>query len=527
MLVFPIPDRHNDRSFIFRHPNPRQYETVRPMWSNLISTQVRTVATDKLDMDHNMFEVIRQVSRALSLFVMPQVMFLLVWHYEANQAKLIYAAVLLNIIPMLFLIKTEAEERDLFPDLVRYQTFGRFTYKMTELRELSVAPQKTTAESTSTDDSSDEEIILDTKSSQNVAEIPGDHTVADLVAPQSYLNPVNVQHYFQNAGVSILPGIPEENEEENDDKNTIDSKRLSKISAKLEEMSKSGNTYKFDVVVEQPDVISRIEYIPNFREERSKSFIDELKSFNRSKHWFACTPYRKYVWGRRLRSLKDFVGDNIFRPSFTAAKTWYFYPALTSKVIGDMIPVLYITLAPFMALERSWRQERFFTTENATFLLTYVAFAWCFFLLSLPLIAKMSNTKLRFALIFGLMVTGTSMIALFGKLTNDVITLSSLLFGVGYGIVSYTEKIVYRAFIGMRQWHLVRGPLEIVSGILIIVIYYYIYFHKLDLRFLLLLAALAYYFNACLWLLFPFVKCAAKSVKETFWRKRSAEDFFT
>ncbi|XP_060530404.1 uncharacterized protein LOC132704427 isoform X3 [Cylas formicarius] len=497
------------------------------LFSNLISTQVRTVATDKLDMDHNMFEVIRQVSRALSLFVMPQVMFLLVWHYEANQAKLIYAAVLLNIIPMLFLIKTEAEERDLFPDLVRYQTFGRFTYKMTELRELSVAPQKTTAESTSTDDSSDEEIILDTKSSQNVAEIPGDHTVADLVAPQSYLNPVNVQHYFQNAGVSILPGIPEENEEENDDKNTIDSKRLSKISAKLEEMSKSGNTYKFDVVVEQPDVISRIEYIPNFREERSKSFIDELKSFNRSKHWFACTPYRKYVWGRRLRSLKDFVGDNIFRPSFTAAKTWYFYPALTSKVIGDMIPVLYITLAPFMALERSWRQERFFTTENATFLLTYVAFAWCFFLLSLPLIAKMSNTKLRFALIFGLMVTGTSMIALFGKLTNDVITLSSLLFGVGYGIVSYTEKIVYRAFIGMRQWHLVRGPLEIVSGILIIVIYYYIYFHKLDLRFLLLLAALAYYFNACLWLLFPFVKCAAKSVKETFWRKRSAEDFFT
>lgn len=96
------------------------------MLSNIISTQIGVFATDKLDMDSKIFEALRQVARALSLFVMPQIVCWLASNYHINQLKLIFASVLLNIIPAALIIKTDENWRgeDKTIEMSRYQTIG-------------------------------------------------------------------------------------------------------------------------------------------------------------------------------------------------------------------------------------------------------------------------------------------------------------------------------------------------------------------------------------------------------------------
>lgn len=98
--------------------------------SSLVSTQLSNFAVDRLDMDSKIYEVIRQVSRALSLFIMPQLMFWLLTYYTISQASLIFASVLFNIIPAALLIKTDKQKSQRViddTDMLRYQTIG-FVY---------------------------------------------------------------------------------------------------------------------------------------------------------------------------------------------------------------------------------------------------------------------------------------------------------------------------------------------------------------------------------------------------------------
>lgn len=100
------------------------------IFSSVVSTQLSNFAVDRLDMDSKIYEVIRQVSRALSLFIMPQLMFWLLTYYTISQASLIFASVLFNIIPAALLIKTDKQKRQRViddTDMLRYQTIG-FVY---------------------------------------------------------------------------------------------------------------------------------------------------------------------------------------------------------------------------------------------------------------------------------------------------------------------------------------------------------------------------------------------------------------
>ncbi|CAH1123556.1 unnamed protein product [Ceutorhynchus assimilis] len=507
--------------------------------SNLVSNQLNFFAIDKLDMDSKVFEAFRQISRALSLFIMPQIICLLITYYEVNQVKLIFGAVLFNIIPAALIIKTGEETRnnDYDTEMSRYQTIGRFSHQMQEMKSFTKENDDNLSESSST--SSKEEPVFEInpkyiRVDNGIENEASEHIINDLSVPTMHLSPVNVQSYFLNFGVSILPGIPEE-DEEIDDINYINPKRLSVISSKLEELNIQDQIRRESIKevfsineVHKPERINTIEYIPNFKEEKSRmSVLDELKNFQRSSHCFHCSPYRKYIWTRRLRMVKDFFNDNFLRPLYHALKNLYFYPALSTKITTNLVSTLYITLAPFMAMENSWKQKMLiFSTENVTFLLTYVAFAWCFFLVGLPLVFKLNQNKIRMVFAFGLVVSGTSLWFLSAKLSNDVITISSLLFGFGYGIITYTEKQVFKTSIGMRPWYLVRGPLEVLSAVFILIIYHVIYLNKVNLNWLLFLAAMSYYFNAVLWLCMPFFKYFISIVKRIIFDERSQQEEF-
>lgn len=430
---------------------------------------------------------------------------------------------------------------------------------MTELKLIDKVPEPD-EETVSNSSSSDED------GEQPVFELPQDNNVTyegmvnyGVSEHSVYLKPISAQTYFLNMGVNILPGIPEELDDE-EDINVIDPKRLSVISGKLEELNVQDQIRRDsikevfninDVTIRNefhPERINNIEYIADFKEDKTRiSVLDEFKNFHKT-HWcLCCKPYRKYIWARRFRVVKDLMYDNVFRPLYYAVKNLFFYPALTTKVVNGPVSILYITLAPFLAMQKDWKQDKVFTTENVTFLLTYVAFAWGFFLVTLPLVLKLHHNRIRMVFVFGLITTGSSLwrkysfnsiltmtsfvffyslTVLSAKPTNDVLTISSLLFGFGHGIISYTEQTVYKRSIGMRPWYIVRGALEVISALLVLLVYYLMNMYGFSLKMLLFMAAMSYYSNAALWLSLPVVKYCVGVVKSSLIDRRSQQEGF-
>lgn len=444
------------------------------------------------------------------------------------------------------------------------------------------------------------------------------------------LTPYNVQTYYSKVGVSILPEIPEEmeNEEMYDAMDKINSRRISKISTRLEkinQLSKKAseeeynaknmqrglllnteedhmeqnisreildvnalesikaseelvtengdqkqhtyysnkedkvvenldiNTLVSNKTLEEPERIQNIEYIHNYGKNKSRLF-KEFRT-TRSGYCCGCSPYRKFIWRRRYRTIADFFIDNILKPLWISLKDLHYYPTVLSKVMTTITATMCFTLTPYIALEKNSS----FQPEDATILLSYVAFSWCLFLVLLPLVINFSKAKFRATFICGLLLTGTCMIRKYTilskfnqlnhfprtmmngnciyfnntickrhttylyknldmylfdnfitviskKMTNDIMTISCLLFGFGYGIISYTENMVYRSFLGARKWDMIQGTLETTTAVFVILTYYIIYHYNLDLTLLLLVALISYYANAILWTVAPILK---------------------
>lgn len=57
------------------------------------------------------------------------------------------------------------------------------------------------------------------------------------------------------------------------------------------------------------------------------------------------------------------------------------------------------------------------------------------------------------------------------RVNYDVIAIASLLFGVAYGGIELTRDIVFKEAAGLQQWRKIRDPLDIISGLLIIILY--------------------------------------------------------
>lgn len=258
------------------------------------------------------------------------------------------------------------------------------------------------------------QIEPETTTIQNHQDNFGENQVEEELFQRAPLLPTAVQDYFSKAGVTILPGIPEEKETEEDNPsdnisgNFIDPKRLSVISAKLEELNLNDKKEEIEVMDindlilkhknKSIDEIQNIEYIPNYK---GSTFFGDVE-FVDITSCCSCPTYKIFSWKRKLRLLRDFLVDYFLRP----LKDFNFYFLLVSKISVMFLTTLFITLAPYLASQKNDDFKR----EDAAFLLSYMAFSWCLFLVLLPLVVTFSDRKLRGALAFGLCVLGGSFV---------------------------------------------------------------------------------------------------------------------
>lgn len=206
------------------------------------------------------------------------------------------------------------------------------------------------------------------------------------------LDKIKQEYYAKHFGVNILPRIREESESEE-----ISSKRLSQITAKLEEINK--NDPKFANRQFTSDVL-----LPEIKTGQSHNTIDidfpDGPVFRRGQ--CGCSPYRKYLWKRRWRNFTRFLIYNFFVPFYRTVINPKLYPVLVTKSSTSLIFGCFVNLIPVIACEKLHTFER----VEAVFLLSYMAFAWCFFLIFLPVVTKLSNVKIRV-----LYITGSCMLS--------------------------------------------------------------------------------------------------------------------
>lgn len=257
----------------------------------------------------------------------------------------------------------------------------------------------------------------------NEPEPSGSPTESNLQESEVYefphLSPVNshmVKNYYSKYGVQILPEIPEEQDEYIDDtpsNNFIDPKRISRISAKLEELNQKYSCPEIlninDLVVsrekvEEKNQIQNIEYIPNYK-DKNQNILTEMEVLH-IQSCCACPTYKVFVWKRRFRICRDLLMDYFCRPLFTALKDPHFYPTLISKISLEFISMVYITIAPHLAL----RKNDGFKEEDSAFLLSYMAFSWCLFLVLLPLVIQFNKRKMGIIHVVGLVLCSGSLI---------------------------------------------------------------------------------------------------------------------
>lgn len=93
------------------------------IFSNVINTQLKVVSLKLFDTRLKIFEANIQCGKALGLLIMPHMLLALMNNYTTEQAKLIFAAILLNIIPAAWIIRPpKATEAPTNPEFSRYKT---------------------------------------------------------------------------------------------------------------------------------------------------------------------------------------------------------------------------------------------------------------------------------------------------------------------------------------------------------------------------------------------------------------------
>lgn len=204
-----------------------------------------------------------------------------------------------------------------------------------------------------------------------------------------------------NMGVEILPEIPEEEEEEVPSRKiSTDIKRMSKISDRFEEViGKNHRNDTSNMILGLSDLENGVSH--RGRRKRHKLFRDISNGSGG-----CCSPYRKYIFRKRMRTVGHTLYDNFIKPLNTAMKCFYFYPSLCCKTCMALTYVVYISIIPHVALVNGANYSVDIT--EAVFLLTFISVAWCFFLISLPWVINMSKLKIRILHVLGMLLTSGS-----------------------------------------------------------------------------------------------------------------------
>lgn len=380
--------------------------------------------------------------QAIGQSLFPHLMTTLIDHYGYSHSFIIYAAIILQTLPAIMLLRVDDTIRrpvsfSRYSDLAK--TYAIFSnegldnnYYTTELQlhDLSKKCWKSP---------SDDNLYREVDANDD--EAGNDNDNATITPPPS------PEEKRRNIfGVEILPEIPEESEEEDEhciserdmNKNkkrlSVAIKRLSTLGDSLGDCitnqirkdshhSENGEIKEYSEVEVTYDTISPVTDIQREKIFNSFSFrCQSAYASMRRKIWMPS--YRVYRIRRRMQYFMYNINDTFIKPLTRSLSCWRFYPSLILAFAKLSLTGITLVFLPTMGTLMKPK----ISTNDTNFLMSLYGFTWICFLLSTPWLAQTPKRNFKYVALLGLIVSTAACFCKLFLFTSETFYISSIFF---------------------------------------------------------------------------------------------------
>ncbi|XP_013134817.1 PREDICTED: uncharacterized protein LOC106100497 [Papilio polytes] len=466
-------------AFVPLYLQPFIYGVFGGLGSSLISAQMDAVIFETYDSRLAIVRGICSTGQAVGQSLFPHIISVLINYYGYSFSFIVLAGIILQALPAVLFLKIDESVRrsgasrysDFYKNYTGFQNDGADNYYTAELQLIDLSKK-------SWKNPSDDNLHREDEEVEEDAEIAG--TITPPPSPEE-----KRRNIF---GVDILPDIPEESEESEDDieqasnvkssnnqrRFSLAIKRLSTLGDNLDEYitkqirkdskedcSNHNNREHSEIEVTY-DHISPITEI--HREKVLNTFSFRYQSMvTNIKRRFWIPSYRMYRVKRRLLYLMYNINDTFIKPLTRSLSCWRFYPALLLNFAKLCLTAVFLSLIPMIAQQVRPKISMFETN----FLLSLHGFTWICFLLSTPWLAQTPKRNFKYVAVFGL-ITSTIACFVFAETNNhDSFAIGCVISGLGYGAVTSCCETAVQDFVGARKWPKFQSTLETLSASLL------------------------------------------------------------
>ncbi|XP_026765199.2 uncharacterized protein LOC113523424 [Galleria mellonella] len=455
--------------------------------SSLLSAQVDAVIFDTYDTNFGTIRGLCFAGQAIGQSVFPHLITFLIDYYGYSYSFIVLSGIILQTLPVVMLLKIDEtiKKRPISYIDKTYAIFNNDIIENGYTNELQLHDLgKKSWKSPSDDNAHQEAIVSDLHADISEYDDENNATITPPPSPEE-----KRRNIF---GVEILPEIPEESEESDDNESNINEKNKNKLNKKrlssaIKRLSVLGDS--FDEYISKQvrrdsqadrDSISReyTEIEVTYDNISPVTDIQREKVFNSFN--FRCQAaytslrrkmrvpsYRIYRLKRRIIYITSSINDTFIKPLTRSLSCWRFYLALILCFSKLSITAISLVLMPVVASQMKPK----ISMTDINILYSLHGFTWLCFLLCTPWLTQTPKRNFKYVTVLGLIISSGGCFLLARAKTYDLLSIGCVIGGFGFGAISSCWETAVQDFVGMRKWPKVNSTMETCSGILLFVFY--------------------------------------------------------
>lgn len=468
-------------AFVSYQIQPIIYGILGGLGSSLISAQVDAVVFETYDSRLGLIRGTCFAGQAVGQALFPHLLTELIETYGYSFSFIVYSGILLQALPAILLLRVnDSVKKPLsfsrYSDLAKtYAIFSNegldnnyYTAEV-QLHDLSKKCWKSPS-----DDNLHREVDL------NNDEVGFENDNSTITPPPS------PEEKRRNIfGVEILPEIPEESEDEDEefyasDKDVnMNKKRLSNAIKRLSTLGDSLDDYITKQIrrdsrqSENSDINEYSEVEVTYDNISPVTDIQREKIFNsfsfrchsayasmRRRMWMPS--YRVYIIKRRLLYFMYNLNDTFIKPLTRSLSCWKFYPSLLLAFTKLSLTGISFVLLPILGTQILPP----ISTTEINFFMSLHGFTWVCFLLSTPWLAQTPKRNYKYVAVLGLVTSTVACFLLAEAHNHDTFSIGCVVAGFGYGAITSCCETAIQDFVGARKWPKIHSTLETLSAVL-------------------------------------------------------------
>ncbi|XP_059061949.1 uncharacterized protein LOC131854804 [Achroia grisella] len=472
-------------AFIPYNLHPYIYGICGGFGSSLLSAQVDAVIFDTYDINLGTIRGLCFAGQAIGLSIFPHIVTFFIDCYGYSYSYIVLGGIILQTLPAIMMLKIDETIRKRPASYIdkTYAIFNNEVIVNGYTNELQLHDLgKKCWKSPSDDNLHREATISDLSADTSEYDQDNNSTITPPPSPEE-----KRRNIF---GVEILPEIPEESEDSDDNEGNVNDKNKSNLNKKrfsnvIKRLSTIGDSFD-EYIMKQAkrdsqadrDSISReyTEIEVTYDNISPVTDIQTEKVFNSFN--FRCQAaytsfrrrmrmpsYRIYRLKRRLAYITSSINDTFFKPLTRSLSCWRFYLALILCFYKLSLSAIALLLMPVVASQVNPK----ISMTDINLLFSLHGFTWICFLLCTPWLTQTPKRNFKYVTVIGLIISTGGCFLLAAADNHDLLSIACVIGGFGYGAITSCWETTVQDFVGLRKWPKIHSTMETLSGILLFV----------------------------------------------------------